>query len=263
MTTSKTANRELAAKAIARIHECYDKARARFPSFRLPYPSIEFTSRGRRAGSAYTMSNRIKLNPVLLNENGDDFISRTPGHEAAHIIANNVFGKSGHGPNWKLVMRFLGQDPSRCHSFDTTNTEIVKRRAARVPYICLACNGELTMAQKCHNKVLRGYVYTHRCVYKGRIVPKASAPAVIRAPTPVRTPPPVIRPISTMLRPINITPAPMPTASSGKTKMQLAHEVFKAHPNHTRANLIKLMVAYCKLTPAGASTYYSKLRSMY
>lgn len=67
----------------------------------------------------------ITLATKLLALNGEEFIGRTPGHEAAHIIAIELFGDlgRGHGPRWKEVMRVIGQDASRLHNMKTTKRQ--------------------------------------------------------------------------------------------------------------------------------------------
>ena len=56
-------------------------------------PAIEWNLRGQRAACAHGRDNRIRINPVLLAENTEDFIAQTVPHEIAHLI-NHVL----HGP---------------------------------------------------------------------------------------------------------------------------------------------------------------------
>jgi SprT protein len=85
-------------------------------------PRIKWDLRGTTAGKAYYRENLIRLNPVLLQNNEERFINRTPKHEAAHLIA---FLKHGglikpHGPEWQRVCWALGIPATRCHSYDVS-----------------------------------------------------------------------------------------------------------------------------------------------
>lgn len=51
-----------------------------------------------------------------------------------------------------------------------------------------------------------------------------------------------------------------PTKTAPVTKLAQAAELYKANGEMTRSDLISLFVAELGLTPAGAATYYSKLR---
>lgn len=96
-------------------------------------PRVSFTKRGRSAGSCNYVKNLIKLNPVLLEENGQVFVDRTPVHEAAHAITKKLYPHAkAHGHEWQSVMRKLGADTKRCHDFDTTNVT----RGDKFPYKC-------------------------------------------------------------------------------------------------------------------------------
>ena len=61
----------------------------------------------------------IALSAKLLALNGKVFVEDTPIHEAAHVIAVEVYGLAegkGHGKRWKEVMSLLGVKASRLHS---------------------------------------------------------------------------------------------------------------------------------------------------
>lgn len=67
----------------------------------------------------------IYLSPKLLALNPEEFVSRTPRHEAAHIISCQIYGikaGGGHGARWREVMAKVGGKPSRCHSMRTPGT---------------------------------------------------------------------------------------------------------------------------------------------
>ena len=118
-------------------------------------PTVEFNLRGARAGLAYFAQNRIRLNSVLLNENGREFINDTPGHEAAHIIARHIYGNypRHHGKEWREVMRLIGQEPSPYHHFKVkTKNE----------YVCGCPDQSHFISTNRHNKVLLGIIHL-RC----------------------------------------------------------------------------------------------------
>lgn len=133
-------------RCLLRIAQCYQIAAQR--GIHCELPTVSFDLRGTTAGKAFYLRNHIQLNPILLNENKNAFIARTAGHEAAHLIAHHHFGNKikGHGTEWQEVMRWLGQEASRCHQYDTKNSAIVKRT---VEYRC-DCNVPIFLSTKHH-----------------------------------------------------------------------------------------------------------------
>lgn len=133
-----------------RIEEVYEIAEKKF-EMSLPRPVVTFRVKGRVAGRAYYSRNEIDLNRTLLVQNGDAFISNTPGHEAAHLIARHVFGGNikPHGAAWQHVMKQIGQAPSRCHTYEV-----------KTPYLYLCkCEKGNYLSTRLHNAVQRG---THK-----------------------------------------------------------------------------------------------------
>ena len=131
-----------------RIEECYQVAENYFCR-EFDRPSIEFSRRMTScAGKAFLGENKIRLSEPLLLENGMNFVSRTPAHEAAHLIAYRVFGDRGHGTGWKCIMHLLGQEASRCHSYEVAGGE---------KYIS-DCGKEMSLSKIRHNKLQSGKV---------------------------------------------------------------------------------------------------------
>lgn len=167
-------------KVEARIAECISIA-SEYYDREFSMPTIQYKLRGQTAGKAWSTKNLVDLNSVLLVENEDDYISRTPGHEVAHIIDKAVHGyrtklqrgrivRDSHGEGWKTIMRLFGQDPSRCHNFDTTNST-VRKTSNRTKYVwTCGCGGStMELGAKRHNKqrltprfYMRGHT-TRRC----------------------------------------------------------------------------------------------------
>ena len=139
---------ELQGKAIKRIYDVFAKAEiVHNMTFRLP--TISFKLKGRRAGYVMPSSFKLALNNELLHIYGDEFINDTPGHEAAHLIAYQVYGYmiEPHGKEWKKVMTDIcGQNPSRCHNFEVKT---------RNEYIC-KCDKTIYISTTKHNRILRG-----------------------------------------------------------------------------------------------------------
>lgn len=110
-------------RCLDRIVECQSLVKTSLAS-----PTVSFDLRGTTAGEAYGPKNHIRLNGQLLNENIDEFIEQTVGHEWAHLAARNLHGPGirSHGPEWKGVMIKLGLDPARCHTYETTKARVVK-----------------------------------------------------------------------------------------------------------------------------------------
>lgn len=150
---------ELQIKVADRMNECYDMVKAELVKFgydanKITIPTVDYKKRGRAAGTAYPGRNNITLNSILLVENADDFIDRTVGHEVAHIFSWQLFGAAGkgHGRLWKIVMGWIGQSATRCHTFNTSNSR-QKRTVKRHVYGCGCREFKLTTGK--HNKVLR------------------------------------------------------------------------------------------------------------
>jgi SprT protein len=145
-------------EAIAKVNDTIERAE-KIWGRAFPRPRVSFELRGTKAGTYSHGENVIRLNRTLLLENGQAFIDRTPGHEAAHLITRHVYGAfvSHHGPEWKSVMRRLGFPPVRCHSFDVTNAKV--RNVQKFSYFC-RCQ-EIKVGAAVNAKIQRGVVY--RC----------------------------------------------------------------------------------------------------
>lgn len=58
-----------------------------------PEPKISYQQRGTTAGTAWLQDWEIRLNPVLLLENGQEFIDEVVPHELAHLLVYKQFGR--------------------------------------------------------------------------------------------------------------------------------------------------------------------------
>ena len=113
---------------------------------------------GMRYGKAY-----IRLNVGLLQLYPDDMIHNTVGHEFAHIVTYlNYPGASAHGLEWKKVMITFGLEPTRCHSYDTSKTAVIKNRRQQKYTVYCACGPVKITATRYNKMVLKGHIYYHR-----------------------------------------------------------------------------------------------------
>lgn len=114
-----------------------------------PMPSISYAVKGKKAGVAYLQTNEIRLNPVLLAENGAAFVEQVVPHELAHLLVFQLFGRvSPHGKEWKAMMEeVLGVPAETYHCFDTASVE------KQFPYQCACQTHQLSIRR--HNAILR------------------------------------------------------------------------------------------------------------
>jgi len=229
--------------------------------------TIRFDKRGTTAGTARYATNTVDFNAGLYVRNVDAFLNDTVPHEVAHIAANlyhNARGYRGrvqpHGDTWKMVMRTFGVKPSRCHSFDTSETKI-KRNVTTYTYHCACQQHELSA--KMHSQIQSGRGrHCKKCkasVKLGPLVPRDTKTvptmpgfmisAAVRAPQP-----PVVR---------SAAPAPysVPKAGSKKDRAEALYLNHKATAD--RATMIAIFVNELCMTPAGASTYYSNCKKSF
>ncbi|UNH38150.1 SprT family zinc-dependent metalloprotease [Moellerella wisconsensis] len=117
-------------------------------------PTLNYRQRGTTAGSAYLAEWQIRLNPVLLIENGEAFIQEVIPHELAHLLVYRCFGRVGitpHGKEWQWMMQeVLEVTPQRTHKF---SVESVKSQGFM--YHC-RCPQPHELSLRRHNKVQRG-----------------------------------------------------------------------------------------------------------
>lgn len=112
-------------------------------------PTVSYAVRGLKAGVAYLQQNEVRFNPVLLQENGQAFISQVVPHELAHLLVYQQFGRvQPHGKEWKMMMETVLGVPARTyHCFDTQNV------ATQFPYQC-DCQTHWLSTRR-HNAIMR------------------------------------------------------------------------------------------------------------
>lgn len=155
-----------------RVQELMREFRSRYQNtmFNVDDPhSIYFDLKGTTAGqSCFRYSEGrgyLRFNRQIMKDNWERF-DQTIIHEVAHycvsILHGRILNRRGtkrviHGTEWKNMMRFLGGETNRCHSYDTSNCS-AKRKMATYSYMCDCQFFELTQVR--HNKILRGRKYS-------------------------------------------------------------------------------------------------------
>jgi len=150
---------ELVQRTEACTRKLLARAERRFER-QMPKAEIRFDLRGRSAGLVLFAPRRppeIRYNLQLLAENEEEFLARTVPHEVAHLVVRELFGSETrpHGREWKAVMGVFGADPSRCHDYDVSRSQV--RRLPRFPYHCGCRQHELTSIR--HRRILNGQSY--------------------------------------------------------------------------------------------------------
>lgn len=161
------------ATLVLQVAEVWKKAGVLFPSMaNAVTPKTEFYSRGRTAGKAYYSQHKVTFNEVLAEENKTKFLN-TVIHEVAHLVVHKLFPMAkAHGKEFRMVMRKLGGDGERCHSYDTSSVRVVRTKS-RYVYKC-SCQ-EHKVTANMHNKAKRGVnlkcrVCSTSVVYTGKVV---------------------------------------------------------------------------------------------
>ena len=162
-------------KLINANHYYIDLARTRFDAHNelsiryLKLPIIEHTIKGKKAGVAYLQEWKVNYNLEILIANEEDFLKQTVGHEIAHLVAFQLFGSRGHDKAWKYVMRQLGLEPNRCHSYDLSVITVKKHK--KVIYKCNCKEHEIGLVrhknlQENKNRYFTCYLCKGKLIYK-------------------------------------------------------------------------------------------------
>lgn len=230
------------------------------------FPTIMYTKRGRTAGTANPYGGKweVNFNPILLMENVEDFLARTVPHEMAHLIDYQLHPENHksrvqlsyygsprrtkrdiHGPDWQSIMHVLGADPSRCHTYDTTNAQV--RRKDSHYYTCNGCGQTMKLGPKRHKKMQSGAAkyWMRGCKTHGGYAYVGVTPPGTPTPAPRPAPKPKTR---------------KPRATRAGSKLDICRLTYRENYGLTRTEMIDLFVSKAKCTTAGAATYYAKLK---
>lgn len=115
-------------------------------------PLINYRQRGTIAGSAHLQAWEIRLNPILLIENGEIFVNQVIPHKLAHLLVYHCFGKTApHGKEWKWMMAvILEVPPQTTHQFALNSI-----RKQIFHYHC-QCDLSHQLTLRRHNKIQHG-----------------------------------------------------------------------------------------------------------
>jgi SprT protein len=196
---------------------------------------------------------RLRFNHEAILKYPDQMVNDTIPHEIAHIVCyvNPQLGKD-HDDGWKRVCRELGGDDSRCHDMVLTKAKEVPRYKYTMPD-----GREYNLAGKQHNAIQNG-TRQYTCRHSGAPLKahywegynKALVHRQLAQPQPLRFK-------MNANGGLNRVPDP---ETAGKSKMDIAKEVFAAHPDISRREFVEIMIAKAHMTEAGAGTYYYNLK---
>lgn len=186
----------------------------------LPMPKLAFDLRGKTAGRAWLQKDVVQLNSVLYLENEQGFHDDTIPHEVAHLVAHWLYGRgiSAHGKEWQDVMRALGKQPTRCHTYDTSNSAVTKKKV----WVCGCPGRTFPLGPQRNAQARRGLLSCKRC--KQTLREDGSVAATPAVPRPPVVPAPVQRPGFVPPRPLvtgGVTPAPVRTGGRAPTEAML------------------------------------------
>lgn len=231
------------------------------------YPVVLYTKRGTTAGTAHTTNWEVNFNAVLLMENTADFLARTVPHEMAHLIDYQLHPenfesrltvtrsgrykrskRSVHGPTWQNIMRAIGADPSRCHSYDVSNAKVKKRTGAKHVWKCKCGqeSGTMKIGAVRHKKQLAA----NGGHYWMRQHKRCGGYSYFGLEGQEMQPMPLAAEVHKPLIPNR--------AHEGKTKLEICRMWFT--PTGARKDMIRMFQIKAGCTPAGAATYYARLK---
>lgn len=240
-----------------KIEQCYQIAERHF-NRQFKRCGVKYDVSGRVAGYANYQHNVVRLNPVLLIENEDQFIDTTVPHEVAHLLTYKMYdiNRGGrwahHGPEWKSVMHVLGADPSRCHSFDTSRAE--RKVKTKYHYVCGCNDRPRIISSVIHNRIVNGRSYhCQACRQPIKMVQTIGKVGFRMAAEKAKD--------TSFVPPTNVTPMPVKAPRSG-SKIQQCYEWFKKY-HDDRETCIAVFVNEVGCTLKGATTYWYNCKKMY
>lgn len=222
-----------------KIAECILKIESHY-RVRIHRPKVLFSRRGTIAAVANSANWLVDFNPILLNENTEEFVAKTVPHEVAHLACDILFphrtcNDSGrrdvHGTHWQEVMTLLGVQPERCHHYDVTNSKI-HRKVTKHRYTCNCCSKPIDVGPRRHATLQADpHAFWHTSCGNQAFL-TYSGPMVT-------TPPPFL-------------PAPETPVAS---KMKVCYNIFTRNPNKSHEDIIADFVSAVNCTDAAAATY--------
>jgi predicted SprT family Zn-dependent metalloprotease len=239
---------EMKQACLARVEEAFQQAEKHYNTS-IPRVPVNFSRKqSRTAGTAHftknwltgkTTGTEIRLSLQLLQLNGQEFIDRTPGHEAAHIIEIYLFGQGGHGRRWKEVMRVIGQSAERCHDMEVPTHN-------RVAASC-GCQTHWITKQRA-GKMRRGHGYKCNSCRQPLVLGKEITPAVAVAaskPAPKAKPAPSPRKVAKKL-------------AKGPSKAEQVRDIIRANPFMGIDQLMRLVAINVDIPKGNIKKYVTE-----
>jgi len=129
-------------------------------TFRCDYVLLNL--RGKSAGQyRYDPRRRtstLRFNKALLDYYGAQFIEETVGHEVAHLVVHQYYGRNvkPHGAEWQYVMKsVLNQEPTTRHRYDLNVVPSV-RKTQQFSYVCKCIDKVHKLGATRHNRASSG-----------------------------------------------------------------------------------------------------------
>lgn len=243
-----------------RIAKDLDTIHARY-GVMLPKPTVSYDLCGTTAGQAFIHKNYIKINAVLLVENVDEMLNRTVPHELAHLATQSIYPEAHrrgfaskrrpHGAEWQSIMRVLGADASRCHSYNTSNSAVKRSNRAYFEVKCVECQHIYKLGPvRAQRFQTNSSAIWCGCVkkrgHKGKLVAVNPLPVVsgnvIMGGKVVGT-----------LKNVTFT--------TNESKLNICKRLYNHHTGTlSRQGILRLFMSKAGCTTAGAATYYNKCR---
>lgn len=252
-----TVSQALKARVETKLRECIAVAEKHY-NITIKFPTIKYDLRGTTAGTASPYQWEIDINAALFLENVEEFMISTVPHEMAHLIDYQLHPhnfqrtyfkqkRTVHGPTWKSIMRVLGADPNRCHTYDVST---VAKKTTKHVYECRTCKEIMELGPKRHTKHqgaailgMRGYYMrgcAHHAGYEYKGLKGARAPVMAVAAQGQKQDKKV--------------------APAGKTKKVQAAAIYAANKHLSRQQIIQLFIDQLGMSKAGAGTYYQMVK---
>ena len=136
----------------AKVEDCFKSLLGYVPSYKIVYKSI---GRG-VAGTATYATNTLTFDPFFINQDPDKYLARTVPHEVAHLACKIMYpkAKQHHGPEWRSLMRQLGAEETKFHSYSTDGAP--GRHERPYQYGC-ACDGQIfNLTKRMHTSIVAG-----------------------------------------------------------------------------------------------------------
>lgn len=219
-----------------KIAECISKIEQHY-NVKLHRPKVSFQRKGTIAAVANSHNWIVDFNPILLNENVEEFIASTVPHEVAHLACDviypeaNVQGRRGaHGSRWQELMRLLGVEPKTRHNYDVSTSKC-QRKSTKYRYTCTCCNKNIDVGPRRHATLQAN--------------PKAFWHTVCGVQSDlIYTGPIVTQPPKSDTRKVQV-----------KDKIGKCYELFTKDPSRPREDIIADFMKAVNCTHAGAATY--------